>query len=80
MSKAHVMTLAGKILWRSLFWSGLFTMGIGTGIANSFLNNVVQGQAYLIIGFAFIVLGIALMATASLVYQGRIRIQKRQGI
>jgi len=55
-------------------------MGIGTGIANSFLNNVVQGQAYLIIGFAFIVLGIALMATASLVYQGRIRIQKRQGI
>jgi hypothetical protein len=51
---------------------------IGTGLATAYVNNVVQGQAYLILGFAVIILGIALMATGYLISLGRIRIQKRQ--
>jgi hypothetical protein len=72
------MTFAEKIVWRVLFWSGLFSMIAGTGFANSFINNAVQGQSYLIGGFAFIVLGIALVATGYLVYLGRIRIQRNK--
>lgn len=69
------MTFAEKIVWRVLFWSGLFSMMAGTGVANSYVNKVVQGQSYLIVGFAFIVLGVTLVATGYLVYLGRIRIQ-----
>lgn len=80
MSKAQGMTLAGKILWRVLFWSGLLSVMAGTGLGTSYVNNVIQGQAYLFVGLAFIVIGMALMATGVLVSQGRIRIQKRQAI
>lgn len=78
MSKAQGMTLTEKILWRVLFWSGLLSMITGTGLAITYVNNVTQVQAYLIVGFTFIVLGMALMATGYLVSQGRIRIQNRQ--
>jgi 4-amino-4-deoxy-L-arabinose transferase-like glycosyltransferase len=78
MTKTQGTSLRVKILWRALFWLGIFTIMIGTGLATAYVNNVVQGQAYLILGFAVIILGIALMATGYLISLGRIRIQKRQ--
>jgi hypothetical protein len=50
----------------------------GTGLGTAYVNNIVQGQAYLVLGFAFIVLGIVLMATGYLVSLSRIRIQKSE--
>jgi len=63
MTKTQRTSLRVKILWRALFWSGIFTVMIGTGVASKYGNSVVQGQTYLILGFATIILGIALMAT-----------------
>ncbi len=74
MSKLQRITLAGKILWRVLFWSGLVSVIAGTGFGALYANN--QGQVYLIVGLGFIFLGMALMVTGVLVSQVRIRIQK----
>ena len=78
MFKTQGMSSRVKILWRVLFWSGIFSIMTGTGLGTAYVNNIVQGQAYLVLGFAFIVLGIVLMATGYLVSLSRIRIQKSE--
>ena len=78
MFKTQGMSSRVKILWRVLFWSGIFSIMAGTGLGTAYVNNIVQGQTYLVFGFAFIVLGIVLMATGYLVSLGRMRIQKSE--
>ena len=65
----HNLTFMERIIWRVLFYLGVISIFIGTGIASW------HNQSYLIGGLSVIVLGIALMATGYLIYQGKIRIQ-----
>jgi len=64
------LTFMERNIWRVLFYSGVISIFIGTGIASW------HNQSYLIVGLAVIVLGIALMATGYSMYQGKIRIQR----
>jgi predicted membrane channel-forming protein YqfA (hemolysin III family) len=69
-----------KILWRVLSCSGIFSIMAGTGLGTAYVNNIVQGQAYLVLGFAFIVLGIVLMATGYLVSLSQDKNTKKQAL
>ena len=59
-----------RIIWRVLFYSGIISIVLGTGIASW------HNQSCLIGGLTVIALGIALMATGYSIYQGKIRIQR----
>jgi len=59
-----------RIIWRVLFYSGIISIVLGTGIASW------HNQSYLIGGLTVIVIGIALMATGYSIYQGKIRTQR----
>ena len=64
------LTFIERIIWRVLFYSGIISIFIGTGIASW------HNQSYVIGGLIVIVLGIALMATGYSIYQGKIRTQR----
>lgn len=55
------LTLRDKILWRALFWSGLFCMVIGFGFATVYLFSF--SGVGLTFGLAFIVLAVALVTS-----------------
>jgi predicted membrane channel-forming protein YqfA (hemolysin III family) len=63
MTKTPSRPLRVKILWRTLFYSGIFAIIIGAGVASAYSRS----QNYLILGFVVIILGIGLMATGYLI-------------
>jgi hypothetical protein len=68
------LTFMQKIMWRVCFWSGIISFILGTGVTSSYTNSNHHNQFYLISGLAVIFLGIALMSTGYLIYQGKIKI------
>lgn len=72
----HNLTFMERIIWRVLFWSGILSIMLGTGIASWYANRISHNQSYLIGGFTVIVLGIALMATGYSINQEKIKIKR----
>jgi predicted membrane channel-forming protein YqfA (hemolysin III family) len=68
MRKTPSTPIRVKIPWRTLFYSGIFAIIIGSWVASAYSRS----QNSLILGFAVIILGIGLMATGYLISQGRI--------
>jgi hypothetical protein len=71
------LTSIERIMWRVLFWSGIISVMLGTGIASWYTNSFYHNQFYLIGGLAVIVLGITLMATGYSINQGKIKIHRQ---
>jgi putative Mn2+ efflux pump MntP len=64
--------MSTRIVWRVLFWSGIFTVLIGVGVANSYVNNAFRDSLYLTGGLLLIVLGAAFMVAGYLRSKGKI--------
>jgi predicted membrane channel-forming protein YqfA (hemolysin III family) len=77
MLKTQGMPLKVRVLWRALFWSGIVALIIGTGLSTAYINDVVQSQVYLFLGFAVIIFGVALMTIGYLVSQEKIKNSER---
>jgi len=63
---AQKLPLKTMILWRILFWLGVFALIVGVGV------NSVRSQDFIFVSLAVIFLGFGLMVVGVLISQGRL--------